>query len=408
MKIAVITSGFLPVPATSGGAVENLVDNFLKMNDKYKENIITVYSCYDKKAADYSKKYKNSKFIFIEFNFLIRFLDRVICLIAKYLLNKEKVMSYRYIIQRLYYLMKVSKDLKANNYDKIILENHPTLFLILKWNKNYIKYKDKFYYHLHNSIDNTYGCADIIRECKSNICVSQYIVNNLSSCLKVSSLESNFNILKNCIDEDRFKKKLSVFEKEGLLKKYNIGSDDKVILFTGRFTREKGIKELVLALKKVKYKNYKLLIVGSFFFDTEIKNNFELEIRNLIKDINSHVIFTGFIPYDEIYKIYYLADISVLPSIWDEPAGMTLIESMFCGLPIITTNSGGIPEYVNNKCAIILDRDDNLINNIAISIDYLLNNDKIMNEMGKYAKENSKKYTLENYYRQFIKILNKE
>lgn len=408
MKIAIISSGFLPVPAASGGAVENLVDNFLKMNDKYKDNIITVYSCYDKLAVDYSKKYKNSKFIFIKFNFIIQSFDKVIYLIAKYLLKKDKVMSYRYIIQRLYYLMKVSKELKVNNYDKVILENHPTLFLTLKWNKNYIKYKDNYYYHLHNSVDNTYGCEDIIKKCKSNICVSKYIVNNLSNCINVSSLKSNFSILKNCIDEDKFKKKLSISEKKKILKKYNINPDDKVILFTGRFTREKGIKELVLALKKVKYKNYKLLIVGSFFFDTKIKNNFELEIRNLIKDIDNHVIFTGFIPYDDIYKIYSLADISVLPSIWDEPAGMTLIESMFCGLPIITTNSGGIPEYVNNKCAILLDRDDNLIDNIAMSIDYLLNNDKVMKEMSICSKKNAKKYTLDNYYKQFIKILNKK
>ena len=34
MRLAIITSGFLPVPATKGGAVENLIDNFLMMNDE--------------------------------------------------------------------------------------------------------------------------------------------------------------------------------------------------------------------------------------------------------------------------------------------------------------------------------------------------------------------------------------
>ena len=45
MKIAVLTSGILPVPAVQGGAVENLIDFYLAYNDKYHLHDITVYSC---------------------------------------------------------------------------------------------------------------------------------------------------------------------------------------------------------------------------------------------------------------------------------------------------------------------------------------------------------------------------
>ena len=44
MKIAVLTSGILPVPAVQGGAVENLVDFYLEYNDHHKQHDITVYS----------------------------------------------------------------------------------------------------------------------------------------------------------------------------------------------------------------------------------------------------------------------------------------------------------------------------------------------------------------------------
>ena len=44
MKIAVLTSGILPIPAVLGGAVENLIDIYLKYNDKYHLHDITVYS----------------------------------------------------------------------------------------------------------------------------------------------------------------------------------------------------------------------------------------------------------------------------------------------------------------------------------------------------------------------------
>ena len=52
MKLAMITSGFLPVPATKGGAVENLIENFLRMNEEYEDYEITVFSIYDEKAKE--------------------------------------------------------------------------------------------------------------------------------------------------------------------------------------------------------------------------------------------------------------------------------------------------------------------------------------------------------------------
>ena len=44
MKIAILTSGILPVPAVQGGAVENLIDFYLEYNDKHRLHDITVYS----------------------------------------------------------------------------------------------------------------------------------------------------------------------------------------------------------------------------------------------------------------------------------------------------------------------------------------------------------------------------
>ena len=83
MKIAVITSGFLPVPATKGGAVETLCENFIKVNEKYQKVKLVFFSIYDSAAFQEAKKYKNTKFIFIKSNSFIDFLDKISFFVVK-------------------------------------------------------------------------------------------------------------------------------------------------------------------------------------------------------------------------------------------------------------------------------------------------------------------------------------
>ena len=49
----------------------------------------------------------------------------------------------------------------------------------------------------------------------------------------------------------------------------------------------------------------------------------------------------------------------MLPSMWDEPAGLTMVEAMASGVPVITTNSGGIPEY-SGGYSVVLERNSEL------------------------------------------------
>lgn len=403
MRIALITSGFLPVPATKGGAVENLIVNLINNNEKKGEFEFEIMSCYDDNALEESKKYNRTKFVFFKTNMFIKIVDKVVFFIAKNILKKQNSQSYRYIFQRLAYLNNCSKKLKLENYDKIILENHPTQYLALKWRKNNVKYENKFYYHCHNEFPGTYGCIEIMKETKKFICVSQYIADTLSKYLKLP--DEKFCVLRNGIDTSKFGKKMSDEEKEKLRKKYNIDSNDKVLIFTGRIVPEKGVKELLTALTNVKASNYKLLIIGSALNSLSTKTSYQIEVEELVKKLKKNVIFTGFVNYDEIYKYYSIANIAVLPSVWNDPAPLTVIESLVCGLPIITTNSGGIPEYATNGSAIIINRDENLINNLSIEIKKLLNDDSQSLNMEKCSKKVSKNLTIENYSNSFSKIM---
>lgn len=401
MKIAVITSGFLPVPATKGGAVENLIVNLLNENECENKINIEMLSIYDKNAIEESKKYKNTKFKFIKPNCIIEFLDKVVFWIAKNILKKKNSQSYRFLFQRLYYLKKVSEILKECDYDKILLENHPTQYLALKWNKNYKKYDGKYYYHCHNEFPGLYGCEKIIKNTKKFICVSDYIARYLKKYLGLE--EKKFFVLKNGVDTKKFDKNLSKEEIIEMKKRYNIAGNDIVMLFTGRIVPEKGIKELLLALKKVKKENYKLIIVGTSLNSLNVKTKFEEELNLIVNDLKEKVIFTGFVNYDEIYKYYKLADFAVLPSIWDDPAPLTIIESLVSGLPIITTYSGGISEYASDDCAIFLEKDDELIENLSFEIRKIIENPEKLNSMRKKAILVSKHMNTKNFYNDFLK-----
>lgn len=216
-----------------------------------------------------------------------------------------------------------------------------------------------------------------------------------------------FIVLRNCIDVKRFSNELNFDEKRKLKEKYGIKDNEKILLFTGRITPEKGVKELVESLKNISNQNYKLLILGSALNELKTKTKYQEEIENIVQTISSKVIFTGFIKYEEINKFYSIADIAVLPSIWDDPAPLTVIESLVSGLPIITTNSGGIPEYATNGSAIIIERNKDLVENLSKSINLLLNDEAKLKEMSISAKKVSKDLTLNNYYNNFIDIMKK-
>lgn len=403
-RVTLIMSSVLPVPATKGGAVENLLENVAKEQEKEGNLDLNIISAYESKAYNKSKEYTKTNFKFIKISKISKCLDKFILFFASKILKKENLMAYSFICQRLNYYWKISKILSKRDYGKLVLENSAGLYLCLKWKKNYIKYKNRYYYHCHNSVNMKFGCDDIIKNTKKFIGVSEFIIKNLAKNLGNYVIENSV-VLRNCIEEEQFKKEITDIEKIELRGKYNIKNSEKIILFTGRLTKEKGIIELLQAIQKCNFNNIKLLVVGSFFFDTNVENKFAKELKKIQQEIKDKIIFTGFINYEEIYKYYKISDIAVLPSIWEDPAPLTIIESLTCGLPIITTNSGGIPEYATNGSAIILDRDNALIENLAYSIDYLLENDEQRAKMQKKCREVSKEFTLNNYYRNFRKIM---
>jgi len=123
------------------------------------------------------------------------------------------------------------------------------------------------------------------------------------------------------------------------------------ILSTSRLTEGKGIEYLLDAFISFnkKYLNTRLILAGSGDLDTKLKQK--------TKEIGCEgkVDFLGAISHNKIASVYQEANVFVLPS-FNEGMSNSLLEAMASGLAIITTNTGGAGELVNNNGFVVKKR----------------------------------------------------
>lgn len=404
MRVTIVSPCDLPVPATKGGAVATLIESLIDQNEKNPQLELTIISSYDSKAKEISEKYKHTNIVFVKKPKICEFIDNLYEIIYKKITKKEHKILKNYA-WKIYILNFLKKYLLKNTAEKIVLENSGYLLNILKNKKIADKYKSNVYYHLHNDIpDNIY--VDGLKKCKILI-ISNYLSKKIKKACG-NNIEKNIMILKNGFNCELFDKKISETEKNKLKEKMGIEKNKKIIVFTGRITEEKGIKELTDAFIKLNREDLMLLVVGSHNFGGSNTTSFEQNLKEKFSKLGSKIKFTGFIPYKEIWKYYKIADLSVLPSIWQEPAGLTMLEACASEVPLITTNSGGIPEYLNEKIVTLLDINNDLPEKIKTSIENFLENEKKYKKMsGEARKVVMEKYNEKVFYNNFLNCINK-
>lgn len=132
--------------------------------------------------------------------------------------------------------------------------------------------------------------------------------------------------------------------------------EHKMILFVGRIDPVKGLDTLLYAMRILFAKNPNtnacLWIVGGDVSQEPEMWSQELQkleqLRKLL-DLHTTVKFVGQQPQHELPKYYNAADLVVMPSHY-ESFGMTALEAMACGTPVITTNVTGISELLEESC----------------------------------------------------------
>ncbi|MCA9380410.1 glycosyltransferase family 4 protein, partial [Candidatus Dojkabacteria bacterium] len=119
--------------------------------------------------------------------------------------------------------------------------------------------------------------------------------------------------------------------------------DEKMVLFLGRLTIAKGADYLLQAAQKV----IKVIPDAKFVFVGKGEMIKELIDMSIELGISENIVFTGWLNHEQVDQAYRQADLFVMPSI-TEPFGLTALEAMRNGTPVLLSRQSGVSEVVQN------------------------------------------------------------
>jgi glycosyltransferase involved in cell wall biosynthesis len=312
----------IPIPPPGWGAVEKwIIEVASKLNNRYRFKIISFPT---KKRITIP----NTEFVYLSdwcsvcqkiYSFEEHFIKRHLGVapIRAYL-------NYRHLVSWSYARF-LKKELKRHETDIYHFHQRPDFIYQCRPNKPVI-------IHLHNKIQNLVpkmppfpGFFRGIDLADAVITVSK---NMKDYFVKEGIKKDKIKVLYNGVDIKRYK---PVKKAPGLR-----------LLFVGKLVERKGVIHLMKAFGDIKKEipEAELFIVGR----KDEKSDYFKELQ---KYKGEGVTFTGVVSEGDLIKHYQNATMLVHPALY-EAFGMTLVESMSCGTPVIGTNVGGIPEVLGD------------------------------------------------------------
>lgn len=185
-------------------------------------------------------------------------------------------------------------------------------------------------------------------------------------------------------------KKITLTQKEkgALEKKYNLPK--KFILYVGDVTWNKNLPRLLEAITKL---NIPLVMVGKALTEQNFdKTNPWNKDRIRINELSEHnrtIIRLGFVSNEDLLCIYNMATVFAFPSVY-EGFGLPVIEAMSCGIPVVTTNEGSIPEVGGDAAYYV---DGYSADSIAKGLTEVFENKNLQEELSEKGLQQAKKFS---------------
>ena len=189
---------------------------------------------------------------------------------------------------------------------------------------------------------------------------------------------NNISIIPMGCDTKKFGKKFRV-------KNYFNQNGKKIVLFVGRLAEKKGVTYLIEAMKKV---DAKLIIVG----DGPLRKGLEEQAA----EMKDKVVFLGSKTHEQLKEIYASSDVFVAPSVTakdgdKEGFGLVFLEAMASGLPVIGSNSGGIPSIVKDTENGFLVKEKD-VDDLGEKINLLITDQELYRKYSENAIKTAKQY----------------
>ncbi|WP_208886415.1 glycogen synthase [Streptomyces sp. PBH53] len=157
------------------------------------------------------------------------------------------------------------------------------------------------------------------------------------------------------------------------------------VLFVGRITRQKGVPQLLRAVRDIDPGAQVVLCAGAA--DTpEIDREFQ-ELFEELRRVRAGVFWIPqMLPRTEVIQLLTRAAVFVCPSVY-EPLGIVNLEAMACGTPVVASRVGGIPEVVaDGRTGLLVDVDDGFASGLARALDTVLGDPAAARRMGEAGR----------------------
>lgn len=262
--------------------------------------------------------------------------------------------------------------------------------------------RERICLHLHGPFQSTPQYDHIFGNL---LAVSDYIRKNYISTPHSLPADRALTLM-NGIDTGWFNKELPDADRNGLRSQLGLDKDDLVIVFCGRIIQQKGVKQLMEAVIAISDMRVKLLIIGSSNFGNGNKGAYPQEVFHLANKHAERIFFTGFVKNENLWKYYKLADIGVVPSMYNDPCPLVMFEMLASGLPTVATRMGGIPEVATSETTVFVENDFHTVDSLRKAILSLLSLPDKRKEMSQAAMKRSLQFDRSKYFETFSRQIN--
>ena len=333
-SIAIVVPELLPVPPVQGGAVEHWVDEASRRLVAPGRRLAVVSRPAGQSGIE------GIDYIGIPWTKMEAFFHRI-----KECVSWKNPLRYVAKIQNVFsYGRRVANAVRR--FDLIYLHNEPNILLFL--NK---RTGQKIVLHMHNDHLSMRLFRPFYRRALAKvdrvIFVSDFI--RRQAVAHFPEYTDRFCVVLNATDPEVFKP----YSEEAFQQLNGVVSfepEKKYLLYVGRLTPVKGVHVLIEAFREIHLRipDVRLIIAGSSFFGGAARTGYERDLVELAVPVSDAIVFTGYLPHDKLRYLYSAVDMIVVPSVWQDPCPLVVLEAMASGTFLIGSAVGGIPEVVEN------------------------------------------------------------